>query len=412
MGRLAGGLLVGALGAAAWAARRQPPARAEPPPPANQPPVPSGPSGGPPPVQPPARWRATARFDLWAFLALSVVVVIASVLVYVILRPSSWVLLGTIATGTVLLAACVLVFPHLLAPSRTPKELAGEQGLSAKDRIQFEDDRRKLQNDVRAALLQAVVGAAVLVGVLFTWQQQQATSRQVADQLTVTRQGQVGERFSRAVDQLGNDSIDVRLGGLYELEQLARQTPERRLVIIEVVAAFIREHARPPAATTRPPPTALLSRDAPAPPQDVAAALTILGRRPIYDGDPRVDLSRVKLGGFNLAEVRLRATDLRFADLRSVGLRGADLSGADLSGARLRGADVVYTDLRGAVFGAVADERSGSIRAADLRGAALRGADLRGALLTGALLGGAKADRVTQWPEGFDWRRAGVVALG
>jgi hypothetical protein len=36
----------------------------------------------------------------------------------------------------------------------------------------------------------------VLVGVLFTWQQQ-ATSRQVADQLTVTRQGQVGERFSR-----------------------------------------------------------------------------------------------------------------------------------------------------------------------------------------------------------------------
>src|SRR6266542_659348 len=103
MGRLAGGLLVGALGAAAWAARRQPPARAEPPPPANQPPVPSGPSGGPPPVQPPARWRATARFDLWAFLALSVVVVIASVLVYVILRPSSWVLLGTIATGTVLL---------------------------------------------------------------------------------------------------------------------------------------------------------------------------------------------------------------------------------------------------------------------------------------------------------------------
>jgi len=30
---------------------------------------------------------------------------------------------------------------------------------------------------------------------VFTWQQQ-ATSRQIADQLAVTRQGQVGERFS------------------------------------------------------------------------------------------------------------------------------------------------------------------------------------------------------------------------
>jgi hypothetical protein len=95
--------------------------------------------------------------------------------------------------------------------------------------------------------------------------QQQATSRQVGDQLTVTRQGQVGERFSRAVGQLGTDSIDVRLGGLYELEQLARQTPERRLVIIDVVAAFIHEHARPPATTTGPQPNAPPSGDPPAP---------------------------------------------------------------------------------------------------------------------------------------------------
>jgi len=101
--------------------------------------------------------------------------------------------------------------------------------------------------------LQAVAGGAVLVGVLFTWQQQQtslqqqhATTRQIADQVALTRQGQVGERFSRAVGQLGNESVDVRLGGQYELEQLARQAPERRLVINEVVAAYIRQHARPP----------------------------------------------------------------------------------------------------------------------------------------------------------------------
>jgi hypothetical protein len=89
IGPLVCGLLVGALGAVAWAARRQPPARGESPPPANRPPGPSGPSGGPPPAPPPARRRATARIDLWAFLGLSVAVAIAGVLAYLVVRPPS-----------------------------------------------------------------------------------------------------------------------------------------------------------------------------------------------------------------------------------------------------------------------------------------------------------------------------------
>jgi hypothetical protein len=322
------------------------------------------------------------------------------------------VLIGAIASGTVLLAACVLVFPHLLAPSRTPKDLAGEE-LSAKDRIQFEDDRRKLQNDVRTALLQAVVGGAVLVGVLFTWQQQQATSRQVADQLAVARQGQVGERFSRAVSQLGNGSIDVRLGGLYELEQLAHQTPECRPVIIELVAAFVREHARPPTNAIGPPPDALRSGEAPAPPQDVAAALLILQRRPIDQYDPPVDLRRVKIGGFYLAAVEFRdmdlagadlhGADLHFADLKETNLRGADLRNANLSLAILCGVNLIDADLRGTNL-IQADLASGDLPFVGH----VAGADLIGAKLAGADLRGAKADEETEWPDGFNWRSAGV----
>jgi hypothetical protein len=185
-----------------------------------------------------------------AFLGATVIICVAGAvaLTLAVAHAGAWWLPLGIAGGVLLIAACVFVFPLGLAPSRAPEDLVAVPGLTAKDRIQFADDRRKLQNDVRTALLQAIVGAAVLVGVLFTWQQQQATSRQVADQLTVTRQGQVGERFSRAVGQLGSDSIDVRLGGLYELEQLARpqmKAPERRLAIIEIVAAYIRQHARP-----------------------------------------------------------------------------------------------------------------------------------------------------------------------
>ena len=187
------GLLVGALGGIAWETRRQ------------QPP-------------PPTRSRYTVeeqgprprRLDV--ALSIGLVVAVALALTFAIAR-ADWPVPVGMAVGTLLLGGCVFVVPRLFAPPRTPEDLADIEGLTAKDRIQLADDRRKLRNDVRAALLQAVVGGAVLGGVLFTWQQQQATNRQIANQLDVTRQGQVGERFSRAVGQLSNEGLDVRLGG-------------------------------------------------------------------------------------------------------------------------------------------------------------------------------------------------------
>ena len=227
--QLVGGLFVGALGAIAWTARRQQAARSEPRPSDTLPLTPVGPSDTLPAVPPsttPLRpaWLAGVLGVLGMLLSVGLAGAVA--LTPVIARAGAWRLPLAIAGGVLLLAGCVFVFPHLLAPTRTPEDFADIEGLSAKDRIQFADDRRKLQNDIRTAMLQAIAGGAVLVGVLFTWQQQQATSRQIADQLAVTRQGQVGERFSRAVGQLGSNSIDVRLGALYELQQLARPETE------------------------------------------------------------------------------------------------------------------------------------------------------------------------------------------
>ena len=430
-GPLAGGLLAGVLGAIAWVVSRQQTASAEPPPPPSRPPAPAEPPGNTPDAQPPVAPPPTTRPGARAFIGMAVSIGLAGVvaLAAVALTPifdraGAWRLPLAIAGGLLLLAGCVFIFPRLVAPTRTPEDLAGVRELSARDRIQFADDRRKLQNDVRTALLQAVAGGAVLIGVLFTWQQQQATSRQIADQLAVTRQGQVGERFSRAVGQLGSNSIDVRLGGLYELEQLARQAPERRLVIFEVVAAYVRQHARSGATTTG---------RRPSPAQDVAAAMTIVGRRSIEEHDGLVDLSRIRLGRVNLSGVVLRSVDLSGADLRSADLSGANLSRADLNRANLSGADLrfaelsrsvlPFADLRGARLDA-ANLNHASVNNTDLRGANLgsadlssadlgisdlRGADLSGADLSGADLDGARATRLTQWPPDFDWRSAGVV---
>jgi len=48
------------------------------------------------------------------------------------------------------------------------------------------------------------------------------------ESLEVGRESQVTERFSRWVEQLGRDSQEVRIGGLYALERIGNDSePDR-----------------------------------------------------------------------------------------------------------------------------------------------------------------------------------------
>ena len=40
----------------------------------------------------------------------------------------------------------------------------------------------------------------------------------------LTEQGQVTDRFTRAIEQLGSDKLDVRIGRIYALERVARDS--------------------------------------------------------------------------------------------------------------------------------------------------------------------------------------------
>ena len=62
-------------------------------------------------------------------------------------------------------------------------------------------DRAAAVNAIRSTLLQGLAGLAVLVGVFFTWRQ-----------LQVSRQGQVTDRYTRAIEQLGQDSPELESG--------------------------------------------------------------------------------------------------------------------------------------------------------------------------------------------------------
>jgi len=60
--------------------------------------------------------------------------------------------------------------------------------------------------------------------------------------LKATQEKQVAERFSKAVEQLGNKNIHTRLGGIYALEQIAKDAEEKYYwQVMETLTAYVRE---------------------------------------------------------------------------------------------------------------------------------------------------------------------------
>jgi hypothetical protein len=153
----------------------------------------------------------------------------------------------------------------------------------------------------------------------------------------LNQQGQITERFTRAVDQLGNASLDVRLGGIYALERLARESRNDHGPISEILTAYIREHTRPTShdqTAGQDPETQPVAAKRVA--TDVQAALIVLGRRTLAH-DPPAPWS-VNLGGAHLEAARLDGAHLEGALLADAHLQGALLVNAHLEGARLDGA--------------------------------------------------------------------------
>lgn len=188
-----------------------------------------------------------------------------------------------------------------------------------------------------------------------------------------TREGQIADIYCRSVEQLGSDKLDVRIGGVYGLERVARASAPDHPTVMEVLTAFIREHSREQWPEPEPGGPAQERSMRP----DVRAAITVVGRR-----DPKRDVGSLDLTRAFLADVNLSGVDLTDANFDRANLTGADLGGANLTGADLAG-------------GANLD--SADLTDANLTGARLAGADLTGTFLDGANL--TRADLTgASWP--------------
>ncbi|MGH3259799.1 MAG: pentapeptide repeat-containing protein [Streptosporangiaceae bacterium] len=191
-----------------------------------------------------------------------------------------------------------------------------------------------------------------------------------ARNFTLSREGQVTDRFTKAIDHLGSRRLDVRIGGIYALERVARDSRKDHPTVMEILASFIRrhsheqwpapesEHSLVPEQKTRP---------------DVQAALTVIGDRKVrQDGWRHIFLNGAVLPGALLFHANLTNVRLVDADLTGANLIDADLTEADLTGANLIDADLTEADLTGAIVGPDAaipgwqrDPASGRLKRAD-----------------------------------------------
>ncbi|CCI27086.1 pentapeptide repeat-containing protein [Microcystis aeruginosa] len=203
-------------------------------------------------------------------------------------------------------------------------------------------------------------------------------------EIQLTQQRLITERFSKAVEQIGNTKEEVVIGGIYSLERIAKDSPKDQWTIMEVLTSYIRKNSPIPSNIQQLEPAAREKalEKLPSVSIPVQAALTVIGRRKVENDQ----------AGDNLAETtdpnKIKILDLSRTNLRGAKLNGADLKGANLDGANLNGAKLWVAYLNGANLNG-ANLNGAKLWVAYLNGANLNGAILNGANLNGANLNGA-----------------------
>ena len=126
----------------------------------------------------------------------------------------------------------------------------------------------KLENELRNNYAQTLGGLVILLGVYFTWRN-----------LQLAEDGKITDRYSSAIAQLGNRNMTVRIGGIYALERIARDSQKDHWTVMEALCAFIRYESNKVAPTQ------------PKLRSDIQIALTVVGRRSWVDKEREQGLS-------------------------------------------------------------------------------------------------------------------------
>ncbi len=195
----------------------------------------------------------------------------------------------------------------------------------------------KLTDEYRRTLAQGIGGFFLFVGLYLGWLRVKAAQETVR----VAEEGQITERFTRAIEQLGQEGegkMAIRLGGIYALERIAKDSEKDHGPVMEVLTAYVREKATKEGE---------YAEKAAAPATDIQAILTVIGRRETTGNNRRnapLDLSNTHLVVAGLGMANLHRVFLLGADLRGTILNRANLRDANLEGAILDYAELAWAE--------------------------------------------------------------------
>jgi hypothetical protein len=218
-------------------------------------------------------------------------------------------------------------------------------------------EQLEAEASLRSSLIQILGGVVLVAGLYFT-----------ARGFQLTREGHITERYAKAIEQLGNPNADVRIGGIYALERIARDSKTDRETIIEVLTTFVREHTRSGYKTP-----ADTKAEA-----DVQAAITVIARRPNTNTKTsRLDFYHSGLNGVDFRSGNFKHAMFYYSRLDNALFSYANLEEAGLSFCRAQGAAFTGSIARGANF-VNAKYVNGWFLAADFTDADFYGCDLSG----------------------------------
>ncbi|MDX2044349.1 MAG: pentapeptide repeat-containing protein [Acidobacteriota bacterium] len=242
------------------------------------------------------------------------------------------------------------------------------------------------RKDIIQTIAQVWGALALAITFYFSWRNlkltQETTNETLKNtqvNLRLSQEEQITNLLTKAIEQLGSNSLAIRLGGVYGLERIARDSERDHWPIMEILTAYIREHS--PWETDGPgvsqvtsnsatqdftdgiPPFPKLSgeRDQkqflppnlPPLPKDIQAILTVLGRRNLNfekGRNQRLDLTQTNLRQAQLSETSFKRANLWGAHLERAQLICADFEEASFTGAHLEEAICSNANLKGASF--------------------------------------------------------------
>ena len=177
------------------------------------------------------------------------------------------------------------------------------------------------------------------------------TARAIQQTAASTEKGNVAERFKNAIEHLSNESVSVRLGGIYALHHLAHEEDDHRKRVFEILCAHIRGTTSDKAKYE---PRQIADKPLVQPSIEIASVLQLLF---VSNDDSEIYWHlKANLEGSNLERATLYRAYLCRADLRAANLKSALLERANLTKAKLFAADMAsanlqYATLVGANFG-------------------------------------------------------------